>query len=127
MIAANIWPIFLRGVSAPLAAVAELVFLGTLRLVGCRRRAALAPGPLLAPTAFRNTRPHLRAMGLGAAGRGLLRHHTVHSAIVILFRFVPYPVAMFRKGYDISFVPTGARCAGSYAPAMILGTLCRSM
>jgi membrane protease YdiL (CAAX protease family) len=31
---------------------------------------------------------------------------TVHGAIALLFRFVPYPAAAFRQGYDISFVPT---------------------
>jgi membrane protease YdiL (CAAX protease family) len=31
---------------------------------------------------------------------------TVHAAIVLLFRFVPYPAAAFRRGYDLSFIPT---------------------
>src|SRR5947209_2072382 len=28
---------------------------------------------------------------------------SVHAAIVLLFRFVPYPAEAFRKGYDLSF------------------------
>jgi len=31
---------------------------------------------------------------------------TVHAAIVLLFRLVPYPTAEFRRGYDFSFIPT---------------------
>jgi len=31
---------------------------------------------------------------------------TVHAAIVLLFRFVPFPLAAFRQGYDFSFIPT---------------------
>jgi membrane protease YdiL (CAAX protease family) len=31
---------------------------------------------------------------------------TIHAAIALLFRFVPYPAAAFRQGYDISYVPT---------------------
>ncbi len=31
---------------------------------------------------------------------------TVHASIVLLFRFVSYPVAAFRHGYDLSFIPS---------------------
>src|SRR5271157_612524 len=31
---------------------------------------------------------------------------TIHAAIILLFRFVPFPVAEFRQGYDFSFIPT---------------------
>ncbi|HSM97152.1 MAG TPA: type II CAAX endopeptidase family protein [Rhizomicrobium sp.] len=31
---------------------------------------------------------------------------TVHAAIVLLFRFVPYPAAAFHQGYDMSYIPT---------------------
>lgn len=31
---------------------------------------------------------------------------TIHAAIVLLFRFVPFPAAEFRQGYDFSFIPT---------------------
>ncbi len=31
---------------------------------------------------------------------------TIHASIVLLFRFVPFPVAEFRQGYDFSFIPT---------------------
>ena len=30
---------------------------------------------------------------------------TVHAAIVLLFRFVPYPAAAFHQGYDLSYLP----------------------
>jgi membrane protease YdiL (CAAX protease family) len=31
---------------------------------------------------------------------------TIHSAIVLLFRFVTFPMAAFRRGYDFSFIPS---------------------
>src|SRR5207245_10175025 len=31
---------------------------------------------------------------------------TVHAAIVLLFRFVPFPTEAFRHGYDLSFIPS---------------------
>jgi len=31
---------------------------------------------------------------------------TVHASIVLLFRFVQFPLAAFRRGYDLSFIPT---------------------
>jgi membrane protease YdiL (CAAX protease family) len=31
---------------------------------------------------------------------------TVHAAIVLLFRFVPFPASAFREGYDLSFIPS---------------------
>lgn len=31
---------------------------------------------------------------------------TVHASIVLLFRFVSFPMAAFRQGYDFSFIPS---------------------
>jgi membrane protease YdiL (CAAX protease family) len=31
---------------------------------------------------------------------------TIHAAIVLLFRLVPFPVEAFRHGYDFSFIPS---------------------
>jgi membrane protease YdiL (CAAX protease family) len=31
---------------------------------------------------------------------------TIHASIVLLFRFVSFPMAAFRHGYDVSFIPT---------------------
>jgi membrane protease YdiL (CAAX protease family) len=31
---------------------------------------------------------------------------TVHAAIVLLFRFIPFPAEAFHAGYDFSFIPT---------------------
>ena len=31
---------------------------------------------------------------------------TIHAAIVLLFRIVPFPIAAFRQGYDLSFIPS---------------------
>ena len=37
---------------------------------------------------------------------GLCFAVTIHASIVLLFRFVPFPVVEFRRGYDFSFIPT---------------------
>jgi hypothetical protein len=31
---------------------------------------------------------------------------TVHAAIVLLFRFLPFPIEAFRRGYDLSLIPS---------------------
>jgi membrane protease YdiL (CAAX protease family) len=31
---------------------------------------------------------------------------TIHAAMVLLFRLVPFPVAAFRQGYEFSFIPS---------------------
>jgi membrane protease YdiL (CAAX protease family) len=104
MIAANVWPIFLLHLSAPLAAVAELLFLG-----GYVWWAA-GGGPPRAwaaarANAFRKTGLTPAQWGWGLMG-AVFFALTVHAAIVLLFRFIPYPMAQFRRGYDISFIPT---------------------
>jgi membrane protease YdiL (CAAX protease family) len=38
--------------------------------------------------------------------RGILLAATVHASIVLLFRFMSYPAAAFRHGYDLSFIPS---------------------
>jgi membrane protease YdiL (CAAX protease family) len=104
MIAANVWTIFLRRLSTPLAAVAELLFLGVYVWW------AAGGGPPRAwavarANAFRNTGLTPTQWGWGLLG-AVFFALTVHAAIVLLFRFMPYPMAQFRRGYDISFIPT---------------------
>jgi len=103
MIAANIWPLLLYRLGAPVAAAIELVFLGLYFwwFTGA------------APGAWKAQRTDLgRGAKLSRAqwGWGLLAAvcfaATVHAAIVLLFRFVPFPAAAFHKGYDLSFIPT---------------------
>jgi len=104
LIAANVWPLLLTRLGAPLGAAAEIAFLaayvwwasggGAPRATSAVRAFAFRAGAL-SPAGW--------AWGLLAA---LCFATSVHAAIVLLFRFVPFPLAAFRRGYDISFVPT---------------------
>ena len=106
MIPANVWLVLLvvLKLPVPVAVGAELLFLSVYVWW------ASGGGR---PTQFRAIRAdyfrvrHLSGMqwvwGLLAA---LSFAVTVHAAIVLLFRFVPYPAAAFRQGYDISYIPT---------------------
>jgi membrane protease YdiL (CAAX protease family) len=101
--AANVWPALLLSFSVPLASIAEAVFLalflwwasggGPPRAMHAARRAA-----------FRGAlQPAQWVWGLLAA---LAFAATIHAAIVLLFRLVPFPIEAFRKGYDFSFIPS---------------------
>jgi membrane protease YdiL (CAAX protease family) len=104
LIPANVWPIFLLKLPVPLAAVAEIIFLslyivwssggGPPRHTQAARNLAFRTGKLT---------PQQWIWGLTAA---VFFAVTVHSSITLLFRFVPYPVAAFRHGYNLSFIPT---------------------
>jgi membrane protease YdiL (CAAX protease family) len=104
MVAANVWFLLLRNLSMPFAAMVEAAFLGLYlwwaagdgppRTTQSARAAAFRRGALSQRQWF---------WGVLAA---LLFAVTVHASIVILFRFVPFPIAAFRQGYDLSFIPT---------------------
>jgi membrane protease YdiL (CAAX protease family) len=104
MVPANVWPIFLFRLGAPGAAAAEIVFLalyvwwaaggGPPRRFSTLRADCFRLGPIS---------PAQWMWGIGAA---LCFATTVHSAIVLLFRFEPFPAAAFHRGYDLSFIPS---------------------
>ncbi len=104
MVGANIWFVLLQNLNVQLAAITEAAFLvlylwwaagdGPPRRTETARAAAFRRGPLS---------PNQWFWGVLAA---LLFAVTVHSSIVLLFRFVPFPLAAFRQGYDLSFIPT---------------------
>ena len=104
--AANVWPLLLVGLGAPLASAVEIVFLGLYvwwasgggppRRTKAARAGAVRGGALS---------PAQWAWGVVGA---LFFAATVHAAIVLLFRLVPFPLAEFRRGYDLSFTPTPA-------------------
>ena len=106
LIAANAWPLLLLKLGMPIAAVVEIGFLAAYVWW------AGGGGP---PRAWRGPRAEsFRAhpltaqqwlWGLVAAVSFAL---TVHAAIVVLFRIVPYPAAAFHAGYDFSFIPTAS-------------------
>jgi membrane protease YdiL (CAAX protease family) len=100
--AANVWPVLLVTLGMPLAAAAELLFLA-LYLAWVAGK-----GP---PDSWRLARAeNFRARRLTGTEWfwGLIAAvffaATVHAAIVVLFRLVPFPAADFRKGYDLSSV-----------------------
>ncbi len=104
LIPANVWPALLLSLGVPVAATLELVFLALyvwwasgggppLRTRAARGRA------------FRSVTLSPAQCFWGVIG-ALFFAATIHAAIVLLFRFVPFPAAAFRRGYDLSFIPS---------------------
>jgi membrane protease YdiL (CAAX protease family) len=101
--AANIWPLLLFNFGALLGAITEIAFLALFIWW------AQGGGPPLSLhtariDAFRRVALSSREMLWGVFA-ALSFAVTVHSSIVLLFRFIPYPTAAFRQGYDLSFIP----------------------
>ena len=104
LVPANVWPLLLQSLGAPLAVVSEAAFLAIyLWWVS-------GGGPPISTRAARATvfrrgalSPQQWVWGLVAA---LAFAATIHAAIVVLFRFVAFPTEAFRQGYDFSFIPT---------------------
>ena len=102
--AANVWPLLLLNLGALFASIAEAMFLalyiwwaaggGPPRASQTSRATAFRRGTLSA------------AQWLWGMVAALCFALTIHASIVLLFRFVPFPVAEFRRGYDFSFIPT---------------------
>jgi membrane protease YdiL (CAAX protease family) len=102
MIAANIWPILLLRIGIPTAAGVELAFLALYVWW------AAGGGP---PARFKELRAdYFRVRSISATQWiwGMLAAvafaATIHAAIVLLFRVVPFPSAAFHQGYDFSFI-----------------------
>jgi membrane protease YdiL (CAAX protease family) len=104
LVAVNVWPLLLLNLGVPLAAFAEALFLG-LFLWWTSGGGPSRTSQAARATAFRRGRlsPTQWIWGVIAA---LFFAATIHAAIVLLFRFVPFPMAAFRHGYDVSFIPT---------------------
>ena len=103
LVAANVWPILLLKLGMPLAGVVEAAFLAAYIWW------AAGGGP---PRSLRHTRAdcfRVRSLSVSDWMWGLVAAlafaATVHAAIVVLFRLVPYPAAAFHAGYDFSFIP----------------------
>ena len=104
MIAANIWPLLLVSLGMPIAAGAEVVFLALYVWW------ASGGGP---PSSLRAARAeYFRVRSLSATQwiwgivAAMSFAATIHAALVILFRIVPFPAAAFHLGYDFSFIPS---------------------
>jgi membrane protease YdiL (CAAX protease family) len=104
MIAANVWPLLLLNLGMPVAAVAEIVFLGAYVWW------ASGSGPPRSLKAVRADLFRVRPLSASQWSWGLIAAlsfaATVHAALVLLFRIVPFPAAAFHRGYDFSFIPS---------------------
>ncbi|MBV9694718.1 MAG: CPBP family intramembrane metalloprotease, partial [Alphaproteobacteria bacterium] len=104
MIAANVWPILLLKIGMPLAAAAEALFLA-LYVWWVR-----GGGPPRSWKAARAANFRVRTLSGGDWAWGAIAAvaiaTSVHAAIVVLFRLVPFPAEAFHQGYDLSFIPT---------------------
>src|SRR5947209_16431951 len=104
LIPANVWPPLLLSLGVPAAATIELVFLvlylwwasgsGPPARTRGTRAFAFRSGPLSPAQWFWGI---IAAFAFAA---------TIHAAIVLLFRFVPFPAGAFRHGYDLSYIPS---------------------
>ena len=104
VIAANIWPLLLVSLGMPVAVGAEIVFLA---LYVWWASGGGPPKSLRAVRAenFR-VRPLSAAQWIWGMVAAVSFAATVHAAIVLLFRIVPFPAAAFHQGYDFSFIPS---------------------
>jgi membrane protease YdiL (CAAX protease family) len=105
-VTANVWLVLLVKMGTLAAAVIEALFLAGLVWW------SQGGGPPQAAKAFRAK--SFRSVRLTSSQwiwgllAALFFAATVHASIVLLFRFVPYPADAFRRGYDLSFIPTQA-------------------
>jgi membrane protease YdiL (CAAX protease family) len=104
LVAANVWPFLLVSLGAPLAAICEAIFLSLYIWW------AAGGGP---PRSTQDSRAFaFRRRALSPAQwfwsivAALFFAVTIHAAIVLLFRFVPFPKEAFRHGYDLAFIPS---------------------
>jgi membrane protease YdiL (CAAX protease family) len=102
--AINVWPLLLLNLGMPLAAIVEAIFLA-LFLWWASGGGPPRSTEAARAAAFRSVKLSSRqwAWGLIAA---FCFATTIHASIVLLFRFVPFPKAAFREGYDVSFIPS---------------------
>ena len=104
MIAANIWPLLLLNLGMPVAAGAELVFLALYVWW------ASGGGPPKSLRAARAENFRVRSLSgaqwIWGSVAAVSFAATIHAALVLLFRIVPFPAAAFHQGYDFSFIPS---------------------
>ena len=102
--AVNVWPLLLLNLGVPLAALVEAIFLGL--FLWCTSGGG-PPRTTQAARAMAFRRGRLsRTQWFWGVVAALFFAATIHASIVLLFRFVSFPMAAFRHGYDVSFIPT---------------------
>jgi membrane protease YdiL (CAAX protease family) len=102
--AANVWLLLLFNLGVQLAAVIEAIFLALFVWWACGETPPSATQADRAK-AFRRGKLTFKQWSWGLTGAFFFAA-TVHASIVLLFRFMPYPAAAFRHGYDLSFIPS---------------------
>ena len=104
LVAANVWPLLVLRLGVPLATIAETIVLALYLWwaggVGPPRRTQAGRA-----WAFRSGRLSSAQWFWGVIA-AIFFAVTIHASIVLLFRFVPFPTAAFRRGYDFSFIPS---------------------
>jgi membrane protease YdiL (CAAX protease family) len=104
LIAANIWPLLLLSLGMPAAAGAEIVFLALYVWW------VSGGGPPKSLRAARAENFRVRSLSAAQWAWGIVAAvsfaATIHAALVLLFRIVPFPAAAFHQGYDFSFIPS---------------------
>jgi len=103
-VAANVWLLLLLNLGVQLAAVIEAIFLA---LFLWWAHGAGPPRAAQAARARAFRRVSLTSsQWLWSLIAALFFAATVHASIVLLFRFMSFPAAAFRHGYDLSFIPS---------------------
>jgi membrane protease YdiL (CAAX protease family) len=104
LVAANVWPVLLVSLGAPLATISEAVFLS---LYVWWAGGGGPPRKTQDSRAFAFRRRALSSTGLfWGIVAAVFFAVTIHAAIVLLFRFFPFPKEAFRHGYNFSFIPS---------------------
>lgn len=104
--AANVWPLLLLKLGMPAAAAAELAFLLAYLWWASgggppKAWAAVRADSFRAPSSSGALSRAQWVWGLMAA---VFFAATIHAAMIVLFRLVPFPAAQFRAGYDFSII-----------------------
>jgi membrane protease YdiL (CAAX protease family) len=102
--ATNVWPLLLLKLGVPRAVITEAIFLALYLWW------AAGGGPPRTTQAVRATAFRRRTLSRTQWSWGVIAAlffaATIHASIVSLFRFVSFPMAAFRHGYDFSFIPS---------------------
>jgi membrane protease YdiL (CAAX protease family) len=104
MVAANVWPILLLKLGMPRAAGLEVLFLGAY-VWWARGGGPPQRWHAVRADSFRVSKL-TGAQWLWGMIAAVFFAATIHAALVVLFRLVPFPSAAFHRGYDFSFIPT---------------------
>ena len=103
-IAANVWLLLLLNLGVQLASIVEALFL-TLFVWWAGGGGPLRAAQSARAKAFRCIKLTSNQWLWGVIAAFFLAA-TVHASIVLLFRFMTFPAAAFRHGYDLSFIPS---------------------